>query len=214
MCPLTWWMMLPCLLLLVYGVRDADKRWLISPTVLATHVFFALAATKMLSYAMFLLPFYAIAVAYTITLLMRVPLRTEKARTWASGASLAVLAAAMLNIQRIEYKHTVHDPPAPSQMHRVQQYAVIDAERKLVPLLGDPKTTVLFNMPAVFDVQFMFRYGYQSMRKIPAAHVVDRLRQKGYTVKALQDGSAMDDFPPGVEVIPDSVFTFPAIARL
>jgi hypothetical protein len=76
------------------------------------------------------------------------------------------------------------------------------------------KTTVLFNMPAVFDVQFMFRYGYQSMRKIPAAHVVDRLRQKGYTVKALQDGSAMDDFPPGVEVIPDSVFTFPAIARL
>ncbi len=96
----------------------------------------------------------------------------------------------------------------------MQQYAALEAEKELVPLLGDPATTILFNMPGVFDVQFMFRHGYLAMRGIPEEDTVERLRRKGYTVKALQDGRDISLFPSGVEVIPDSVFRYPAIARL
>lgn len=213
LCPLAWWTLLPALLLLVIGVRAAEKRWFIGSTVIATHVFFALAATKMVSYTLFLLPLYLIAVAYAIVRVACL-VRPVKARTWVIGGSFAVLGATMLNIGRIEYRHTVHDPPAPAQLHNMQQYAALEAEKELVPLLGDPATTILFNMPGVFDVQFMFRHGYLCMRGIPAEDTVERLRRKGYTVKALQDGKDMSLFPPSLEVIPDSVFTYPAIARL
>lgn len=49
---------------------------------------------------------------------------------------------------------------------------------------------------------------------IPSEEVLERLLAKGDTVKALQDGMEPIAFPIGIEMIPDSVASFPNIARL
>lgn len=73
---------------------------------------------------------------------------------------------------------------------------------------------MLFGLPKGYDVQFMFRYGYQCMAIIPTTQEVQQLTRKGYEVVVLQDGRSLDLFPPGVRVITDDMVLFPRIARL
>jgi 4-amino-4-deoxy-L-arabinose transferase-like glycosyltransferase len=211
--PFTWWIILPCLLLLVLRIPDREKRILIASIVFSTHVFFALAATKMLSYTMFLLPLYLIAVAHGITFPFQL-IQSPRFKNWGVGLAIATVAGFLFNIELTQKRHTINEPAEGFQLHRRQQLAVIEAEPLIANQLGDPEHTILFNVPKVYDIQFMFRYGYLSMRGIPSEEVVHKLKAKGYTVKALQDGLGAEAFPPGIEVIPDSVASFPNIARL
>ncbi|MEX1132865.1 MAG: glycosyltransferase family 39 protein [Flavobacteriales bacterium] len=210
--PLTWWIVSLCLVLLVLRIADRDKRIFIVSIALSTHVFFAFAATKMLGYTMFLLPLYLIAVAHGITMPFEL-IKANRPKQWGLGLSFSVLAGFLLNIELTQYRHTVHEPADEHQLHRRQHLAVRDAEVLIMDQLGDPERTILFNVPKVYDIQFMFRTGVLCMRGIPSEMHVEKLRAKGYTIKALQDGLEAEAFPSGIELIPDSVATFPRIAR-
>jgi len=211
--PFTLWIIFLCLLILVLHIPDRDKRIFILSIVLSTQVFFAVAATKMLSYTLFLLPLYLIAVAHGITLPFQV-IKALRIRRWGVGLALTTMAGFLLNIELTQHRHTIHEPAEGFQLHRRQQLAVLEAEPLIVEQLGDPERTILFNVPKVYDVQFMFRHGYLSMRGLPSEEVVQRLRAKGYTIKALQDGMDPAAFPQGIEMTPDSVASFPNITRL
>lgn len=210
--PLNWWIVLLCIALLVKRITDRDKRIFIVSIVLSTQVFFALAATKMMGYTMFLFPLYLIAVAHGITSLFEL-MKYSPLRQWGHALSFSALAGFLLNIEVTQARHTIHEPADDHQMHRRQHLAVRDAEPLIMAQLGDPDRTILFNVPKVYDIQFMFRNGVLCMRGVPSEAEVERLRAKGYTIKVLQDGLDVGTFPPGIEVIPDSVVTFPRIAR-
>lgn len=210
--PLNWWIVLIGIALLVLRIRDRDRRILIISIVLSTHVFFALAATKMLGYTMFLYPLYLIAAAHAIALPFE-HIEANRPRQLGLALSFSVLAGFLLNIEVTQDRHTIHEPADDHQLHRRQHLAVRDAEPLIMAQLGDPDRTILFNVPKVYDIQFMFRNGVLCMRGVPSEAEVERLRAKGYTIKVLQDGLDVGTFPPGIEVIPDSVVTFPSIAR-
>ncbi len=210
--PLTWWIVSLCLILLVVRVADRDKRIFTMSIALSTHVFFALADTKMLGYTMFLLPLYLVAVAHAIALLFEL-IQANRPRQWGLALSFTALAGFLLNIEVTQDRHTIHEPADDHQLHRRQHLAVRDAEPLIMAQLGDPDRTILFNVPKVYDIQFMFRNDVLCMRGVPSEAEVKRLRAKGYSIKVLQDGLDPEAFPPGVDLIPDSVASFPRIAR-
>ncbi len=210
--PIPAWMVVISLVVLVLRIQDRDKRILIASIVISTHVFFALAATKMLGYTMFLLPLYLIAVAHTITLPFEL-IRQTWLKQWGFGLSISILAGFLLNIETTQDRHTIHEPATDHQLHRRQHIAVRDAEPLIMQQIVDPDHTILFNIPKVYDIQFMFRNGVLCMRDLPTEEYVEKLRAKGYTIMALQDGLDPSAFPAGIELIPDSVATFPRIAR-
>lgn len=211
--PLAWWSVLPCLLWLVYAARDAEKRIFLISTILSVHVFFLLAATKMIGYGMVLFPLYLIAVGHALmSLAGAVPV--PRLRSLVTALGLVALAVPLLDIERTQLVHTVYSKPREEQLHRRQQLAAIEAEKELLQHLSGPDKEVLFHVPFVYDVQFMFRHGYNCMHIMPTQAQVDRLVRSGRSVVVLQDGTPLDRIPKGVRVIPDSVFQFPRIARL
>ena len=55
--------------------------------------------------------------------------------------------------------------------------------------------------------------GIEATDQMPMAKDVEHLLAKGYRVYGVQDGAALDAFPPGVEVISDEVLRFPNLGR-
>ena len=88
------------------------------------------------------------------------------------------------------------------------------AMTRLARRLPDPAHQVVFNVPALYHIQFMFNTGVQATDKMPTEADVERLEAKKYQVFALQDGEPFASFPKDVVVIPDSVLSIPRIARL
>jgi 4-amino-4-deoxy-L-arabinose transferase len=211
--PLTIWLVLPALVWSVIAVKSAEHRIFLLSTVVGVHLFFMVAQTKMVCYTMVLLPIYMILAGHALrSIASWIPER--KGRSAVFFLALAVLAGYALNIGRYVRGHTVHDPPEESQYWRIQQLAAASAMDSLATILHDPAHEVVFNFPAPHNFQFMFARRYQSWDKMPTAEDVSRLKTVGYTVYALQDGRAKDEFPKGVILIPDSMVSIPRIRRL
>lgn len=210
--PLTWWVVAIALLVILALVRAPSVRHFLVLTIVPTHVFFALAATKMVSYTLFLLPLYLIAIAAGITWSLA---RVRLARPILILPMVACTGLAVLLWQ--PWTTSARHPRVGTvgiDAHRAQQFAVLEQEPRLANLMPVGTPTVLFNVPFVYDVQFMFRNGIQCMRGIPDGAVIERLRAKGYRVFVLQDGVDLTNIPAGVELITDSMFSYPRIARL
>jgi hypothetical protein len=123
------------------------------------------------------------------------------------------LAQSLLDIERTQARHTDIVSPGEDPKWRRQQLATMAVLRDLAQRINDPEHAVVFNMPRIHHLQFMFQYGYEAWDKLPTAEDVARLGSRGYTVYALQDGLAFADFPAGVEVVPDSVLQVPQLGR-
>ena len=84
---------------------------------------------------------------------------------------------------------------------------------RLAALISDPVHSVVFNIPAVHHIQFMFHTGIEAWDAPPAPEDVARLKAKGYTVFVLQDGGNPSGFPADVTLIPDTLVRYPDVGR-
>lgn len=210
--PLTPWTVLPAYAWLVWKGRTMEHRILLSTLFVSVHAVFAIAQTKMLGYTMVLFPLYIIAVAHGMLALVEwvIPVLY---RPWVWVPASVVLAGSLLNLDQVHYRHSLSTPPASDQRWRRQQLETLPILSALAERTNGMGPVAVFNVPALHHIQFMFLTGTEAWHRVPDQATVDRLLTKGYTVLVVQDGIPADQFPLGVQLIPDSVLRFPSIGR-
>lgn len=186
-----------------------QHRIFIITVLVAIHVPFGLAATKMPSYTMVLLPLYIIALAHLVY--RTVSLLPARYRHQGLALSGAVLAFSMMGIQRTHQRHTLAEPRQEEQDPRRQQLAMRDVQELLATRLTDADKQVLFNLPAPHSIQFMFRTGINTMPGVPAPRTVERLHQAGFEVVVIQDSLPAHKLPSGVTIIPSETLLLPRL---
>ena len=211
--PFTWWIMIPAIALLILRSKQREHRIILISIFLAIHIFFMIAQTKMICYTMVLLPFYMIAIGYAVDIAFD-RVRSVRWRKWSIPVAMMVLSITAMDPVRIVKRHTLPEELKEQLGWRRQYVEAIPVMEKLAEQLGEPERTAIFNLPSNHFLQFMFDHGHSTWDKMPTKEDADRLISKGYTVYAVQDGRAMEEFPPNVNVIPDSVVQFPRWSRL
>ncbi len=212
MVPFTWWLVVPAYAWLVYRTERNVHRLFLGVLFVAIHLVFAWAHTKMPSFTMVLFPLYLIAlgsalVAVTETLIV------EHYRKGLLFGVVVALGVSFLNIEVIQHRHTLASPPKPHQQWRQQQIEALPVLEKLADRIKGVPKAVVYHVPALHHIQFMFATGVEATDQLPQAADVGRLRAGGYTVFAIQDGEPLERFPPGVEVIKDADLQFPRVGR-
>jgi len=212
MAPFTWWLVLPAYGFLVWRVKRMEHRLFLLVLLLLTHGLFAWADTKMPSFTMALFPLYVVALAFALVS-MTETLIVDRFRSWALLVVPIVLAGYFLNIEVLQHRHTLASPPKIHQQWRQQQLEAIPVLNQLESMISDPTKSVVYHVPALHHIQFMFATGIEATDQLPAAADAERLLAQGYTVYVVQDGAPVDQLPPGVVVIRDEVLKFPDIGR-
>ena len=80
-------------------------------------------------------------------------------------------------------------------------------------IIPDHAHSVVYHVPALHNIQFMFTTGIEATDQMPHEADVERLRKLGYKVYAVQDGEPYDRFPNGVLLIKDEDLRFPDVGR-
>lgn len=210
--PYTWWLVLSALILLAWRTEQWEHRMFVVVMPIIVHVAFGFARTKMPGYTLVLFPMYMIAMAHALCFIVD-RIIMERYRPFILGGATAILCGVMLDVERLQYRHTVYSPPRPDQCWRQQQLGAMDTLTRLRELVGDGERAVVFNVPALHHIQFMFRTGIEAWDEPPTEHDVARLAARGYSVYAIQDGLPLSAFPHGVILMNDSTLRFPDVGR-
>jgi 4-amino-4-deoxy-L-arabinose transferase-like glycosyltransferase len=194
-------------LVLLFLKASLQHRIFITSLIAAIHLLFGLAATKMPSYTMVLLPLYLIALAHLVHRAVTfLPVRHHTLLLALAGG---VIAFVMMGIERTHHRHTLAEPRQEVQDPRRQQLAMSNVQDLLATYLTDPKRQVLFNLPAPHCIQFMFRTGINTMPGIPEPEVVDRLRRAGFEVVIVQDTMPTDHLPAETTIVNPDILRLP-----
>lgn len=137
----------------------------------------------------------------------------ERYRKRIAGLAPVPLAGYLLNIEVLQHRHTLASPPKPHQHWRQQQIEAMPVMANLEGMIAHPAKSVVYNVPALHHIQFMFNTVIEATDQMPKVADVARLRNLGYTVYAVQDGEPLDRFVNGVTVIRDEVLRFPDVGR-
>ena len=180
--------------------------------LVSIHLVFAIARTKMPSYTLVLFPIYVLALANALIGIVE-HLIVPKLQSAILTLSAVAIAAVMLDLERLQYRHTLYDPPRTDQCWRQQQLGAMASMEKLVTLIPDPEHAVVFNIPAIHHIQFMFLTGIEAWNTPPTAEDVVRLQGRGFVVYAVQDGRPAVDFPSGITLLGDEAVRFPDVGR-
>lgn len=210
--PLTWWLVIPAFALLVGRTRRSDHRIFLLLLFGTVHLMFAIADTKMIGYTMVLFPLYLIAIGSALVTVTET-LIVEHYRKVLLFVVVVVLAFYSLNLEVIQHRHTLASPPKPHQQWRQQQIEAVPVLEKLAERIKGAPMVVVYHVPALHHIQFMFATGVEATDQLPQAADVARLRAQGYIVYALQDGEPVEHFPGGVELISDREIRFPRVGR-
>jgi len=210
--PFTWWLVLPAMAWLVWSLQRSEHRLMMVVLLASIHLVFAIARTKMPSYTMVLFPIYVLAMANALIGVVEHVI-VPKLRHAILTLSAVAIAAVMQDLERLQYRHTLYDPPRTDQCWRQQQLGAMASMDKLAALIPDPAHSVVFNIPAIHHIQFMFHTGIEAWNAPPAPEDVARLRAKGYTVFVLQDGAEATSFPAGITLIADTAVRYPDVGR-
>lgn len=84
---------------------------------------------------------------------------------------------------------------------------------RLAAMMPDAGHSVVYNVPAIHHIQFMFSTGIEATDQMPVDADVEALHGQGFKVYAVQDGEPLEHFPIGLVVIPDEVLRFPNVGR-
>lgn len=210
--PLVWWVVVPACVHLVRSAKRWEHRALVAVLLVAIHAAFGWADTKMVSFTMVLFPIYLIAVGSALVSLADTFI-VARHRRGALLLSTLVLAGFFLNLEVLQHRHTLASPPKRDQHWRQQQMEAMPVLRKLADLLPDSVPSVVYHVPALHHVQFMFHAGVEATDQMPVPADVQRLGEQGYAIYAVQDGAPIEHFPPGVVVIGDEDLLFPDAGR-
>jgi len=210
--PFTWWLVVPAYALLVWRASGSEHRTFLIVLFVAIHAVFAWADTKMPSFTMVLFPLYMMALGAALVTLIDTII-VERYRSWLLLLVPLALAGYFLNIEVLQHRHTLAPLPKEHQHWRQQQMEAIPVLALLRTMIPDPAHSVVYHLPALHHIQFMFATGVEATDQMPMAKDVEHLLAKGYRVYGVQDGAALDAFPPGVEVISDEVLRFPNLGR-
>lgn len=194
MSPFTWWLVIPAYCLLVWRVERQDHRIFLTALFAAIHVVFALANTKMPSFTMVLFPLYLIALGAGFIVVVETMI-VERHRSWVTASLPLLLAGYFLNIELVQYRHTLASPPKEHQQWRQQQMEALPVLAQLRAKIPEPERAVVYNVPALHHIQFMFATGIETTDQMPLEADVQRLVETGYTVYAVQDGVSRLEFP-------------------
>jgi len=210
--PLTWWVVIPCYGLLVWQAKRRDHRIFLLALFLLVHLVFAWADTKMVSYTMVLFPLYLVAVGSALVTITDMVI-VERFRRPIVLVSTVLLSGNFLNLEVLQFRHTLANPPKEHQQWRQQQLEAMPVLLDLRSRITDPKRSVVYHVPALHHIQFMFNTGIGATDQMPTAADLERARDKGFTVYAVQDGLPLERFPNGVVVIGDHELQFPDVGR-
>lgn len=210
--PFTWWLVVPAYAWLVYRTKRNTHRLFLGVLFVVIHLVFAWADTKMPSFTMVLFPLYLIALCSALVTATET-LIVEHYRKGLLFVLVVVLAGYSLNLEVIQHRHTLASPPKPHQQWRQQQIEALPVLEKLAERIKGAPKVVVYHVPALHHIQFMFATGVEATDQRPQAADVARLRAQGYTVYALQDGEPVERFPGGVELISVREIRFPRVGR-
>ena len=211
--PLTWWTVLPACLWLLWRCRGMAHRLLIGAPLLAVHLFFALAATKMICYTLVLLPIYMLAIGSAMDDLIAL-IKHQLVRQGAFIIAFVALCAYGMNMPKVEATHSLIGNGLADPRWRQQNLMAMHDFPKLARFLSSNEKPIVFNMCRNHHLRYMFAYGTEVWAKPPDAPAVDRLRQKGYSVFVIQDGADPTSFPSTTILVPDSVFSISKDVRM
>ncbi|HNK86611.1 MAG TPA: hypothetical protein PKL41_15495, partial [Flavobacteriales bacterium] len=211
--PLTWWTVLPACLWLLWRCRGMAHRLLIGAPLLAVHLFFALAATKMICYTLVLLPIYMLAIGSAMDDLIAL-IKHQLVRQGAFIIAFVALCAYGMNMPKVEATHSLIGNGLADPRWRQQNLMAMHDFPKLARFLSSNEKPIVFNMCRNHHLRYMFAYGTEVWAKPPDAPAVDRLRQKGYSVFVIQDGADPTSFPSTAILVPDSVFSISKDVRM
>ncbi len=210
--PFTWWLVMPACLLLIWRSPLKEHRIFLVVILAAVQVAFAWADTKMVSFTMVLLPIYFVGVGAGLVVLMDT-LVVARHRYRLLLVTSFVLAVYTLNIEVLQHRHTLASPPREHQQWRQQQVEAMPVLVRLAEMVSDPGRSVVYNVPAIHHIQFMFATGIEATDQMPVEADVEALHGQGFKVYAVQDGEPLEHFPIGTVVIPDEVLRFPNVGR-
>lgn len=212
MSPFTWWLVIPAYSLLVWHVQRKEHRVFLIALFTVIHVVFAWASTKMPSFTMALLPLYLTALTTALVTLVDVMI-VERYRKWVLLVAPLVLAGFFLNIEVLQHRHTLASPPKDHQQWRQQQIEAMPILARLKDIIPDHAHSVVYHVPALHHLQFMFTTGIEATDQMPHEADVERLHKLGYKVYTVQDGEPYELFPTGVILIKDDLLRFPDVGR-
>lgn len=210
--PFSPWYVLPAFGWLVWKIRRMEHRVFLIGLFIAVHALFAGAQTKMISYTMALLPFYMMALAQAIISLA--DMGPARYHSPAMAIVVPALAFWMLDLPHLHHHHTIATPPFADQRWRRQQIDSLMPMARLEKFVKGTRPVAVFHIPALHHLQFMFNTGNEASYQLPDRSTVGHLISNGYDVYAVQDGTSIDRFPPGVILIPDSIVLFPNVGRI
>ncbi len=211
--PFTWWIILPSCGYLIRRLQHPAHRLLVAFSLLAVHLFFAFAATKMVCYTMVLLPIYLVAVGCVLDDALE-RIRNVRAQKLGLVFVCAVLGWYGFDLPRIQATHTLEETRLVDRRWRIQKLDSTNELRDLYRVASGYERPVIFNVPRNAHLRFMFTHGIEAWDKLPEPEDVSRLRAKGYTVLILQDGKDPAGFPLNTVLIPDSLVHISDIVRI
>ncbi|MBX2977930.1 MAG: glycosyltransferase family 39 protein [Flavobacteriales bacterium] len=212
MTPFTWWLVVPAYIYLVWHVNRKQHRLFLILVFVSIHGVFAFADTKMPSFTMVLFPLYILAISVSLVASVN-KLIVARYRKLTILLTTGLLAGLFLNIEVLQHRHTLASPPKEHQQWRQQQMESIPVLAKLKDVIHGSEPCVVYHIPAIHHIQFMFVTGIEASDMMPIAADVVRLKAQGYTVYAVQDGEPIEHFPHGVIVISDNELQFPDVGR-
>lgn len=210
--PLTWWLVLPAYAWLVWQATRMEHRVFLVVLFVVIHGAFMLADTKMVSYTMVLFPLYTVAVGVALVQLVDTIIVDRYRRMVGMCVSLG-LAVSVVNIEVIQHRHTLATPPKEHQDWRQQQIEALPVLQDLAVSINQPLRSVVYHVPALHHIQFMFATGIEATERMLEVAEVERLQALGFTVYAVQDGEPVGSFPPGVVLLEDKELRFPDRGR-
>ncbi|MFZ1686933.1 MAG: glycosyltransferase family 39 protein [Flavobacteriales bacterium] len=211
--PFAWWIVLPAVAWLVWQTKLAAHRIFVVSLVVAIHIFFMLAQTKMVCYTMVLFPLYAIAIGNALRSICEA-LPWERYRQPLLVLATMALAYFTLDPERTQARHSIEPSPLADHRWRKQALEVMHDIPQLQQFVSTAGKPVVFNMRMNHHLRYMFTTGIEAWAKLPSSEDVARLRAKGYTVFVLQDGAPQTSLPAGTRMVPDSVFAISHDMRL
>ncbi|MBP9078812.1 MAG: hypothetical protein KBF80_01030 [Flavobacteriales bacterium] len=210
--PLTWWLVLPAVLWMVWRVKLLPHRLLLISCIGAIHLFFMLARTKMLCYTLILLPFCYPAMGNLV-----VDGTARIRHTLVSNLALLVATAGLCDFSldpvRIVARHSLHGSDL---------WTRVGASRTWPQWPAFPNWRLSFRGAAnrssstcrSTTIPVHDHLWHRGLAQGPGTGGCTSPSGKGHTVFVLQDGADPSRYPAGVTIVPDSVFAITKEMRL
>jgi len=180
-------------IILIRNIRDRRYRIAIISSIVIVYVFFSLAATKMTSFTLLVAPFAFLGLGALVDALLNfLPKKRKRLKKFLGPVLLSTVCFFLLNPAKIQKAHTYEAPN--DNRNRSADLAQMDFIKNIKTSPGE-EGFVIFDAARRFEghIAVMFYTDHVAYPFIPNQHMVDKMKQEGYSI-AIADHDSLPDF--------------------